>query len=434
MLSTRPTTTLGREISELAGKLLDRTAALSVDTQYLAEEAKNGRLTGALKERPDIPGTAEIAERLRGLIEGHPLLAQQAASALSFYSDNRWAGFLRQAEQEEIVAALRDEDAFLQDLRAADEGLRETALLADRIGSASIPRLAGLVDEESYEAIVAGLGKEVASLRREELPSYNKVYHARTADGKNAIVKVTGNALKARIEAAANYHLSRHEKLAPFIAAGLSAEPIPHENLSITIQEEIADARLYGAHHYMAALAHLHAYGKGVLDHESIVVPEWRAKDLELVMAEIDMSEDSRPYRSLSRKYKDLAEEIRRSPEKALLHGDAKADNLRRGRLLDLEGMRIGDPAIDLALYLSTSAVPGGEWGAYVETYLATLCDAIGSAYTAKDIAGLLERVQRVMLVPVIKEYGGLCSRRPRWSAAEERQHALLGQQLRRFR
>ena len=90
--------------------------------------------------------------------------------------------------------------------------------------------------------------------------------------------------------------------------------------------------------------------------------------------------------------------------------------------------------AIDLALYLSTSAVPGGEWGAYVETYLATLCDAIGSAYTAKDIAGLLERVQRVMLVPVIKEYGGLCSRRPRWSAAEERQHALLGQQLRRFR
>jgi|GEM_PF-4795495 len=429
-----PPADLGRRLNNAGGRLLDRAAATNIDTQYLIEAAAEGRFQEALAEiqtRQVSPDTRP-AEELELLVAERPLLKHHIAAASGFYAKQwpAWAKRLYEGKPEEVAAALErgEGETFVENLREADEVLREAARIAPQLTAPAIGRLASIVDEESYEAIRRGIDADLATLTGEGTLSYNQVFHATGSNGEKLIVKASGNARKARIEAAANYHFSRHATLTPYVAAGRVERPIEVNGLHLTIQEEVADKRSYDAHHYMAALANLHTYGKGLLAERNIVVPEWEAKEFDAILANIDASENPHPWKRLRNRYGDLAGRIGETGAKVLIHGDAKADNLRFGKLLDLEGLKLGDPALDLALYLGSTAIPTASWGKYIHTYLAVREEAAGASFDSEAFSTLLQRTKAVVPLVLFKEYGGLASRRPspKWSEQQERQQSLL--------
>lgn len=428
-----PPADLRRRLNDVGGRLLDCAETTSIDTQYLMEAAADGSFQDALAEiqqRPVSPDTHPV-EELEKLVAEKPLL-EHITAASGFYAEQwpSWAKTLYKGTPEEVAAALErgGGEAFVENLREADKVLGEAARLAPQLTAPAIGRLARIVDDESYEAIKRGLDANLETLAGEGTLSYNQVFHATGSKGEKLIIKASGNARKARIEAAANYHFSRHAKLTSYVAAGREERPIEVNGLYLTIQEEVLDKRSYDAHHYMVALAHLHTYGHVSLPKQGISLPEWESKTFDNILADIDRSESTRPWERLRSQYEALAGRVREVSEKVLIHGDAKADNLRFGKLLDLEGLKVGDPALDLALYLGSSAILSASWGKYIHTYLMARAEEEGESFDSGAFSTLLQRTKMVAPLVLFKEYGGLASRRlsPKWSERQERQQSFF--------
>jgi thiamine kinase-like enzyme len=288
--------------------------------------------------------------------------------------------------------------------------------------ASSIEKLSELIDEESYYAIADAIDNvDLDEIKRNSTISFNKVFEARDKEsGKELLIKVTSNPLRAKIESAANYYLSRNEKFERIIAKGHHPRPLVHKGLYITVQDKISDDRKYSAHHYVSALAMLHVRGAEVLTEDKVVIPEYRAKCFEEILEEISRRESPAAYAHMKGLYEDIVAELVEEGLKKTIHSDTKPDNLRLGRLLDLEGIKLGDPAIDLSLYFVESGIPEEEWASYVQTYLSVVSQETGQHYGVDMVHKLTKKIGCVALVPCIKELGGIYSRPMRGSQTEE--------------
>jgi len=142
-----------------------------------------------------------------------------------------------------------------------------------------------------------------------------------------------------------------------------------------------------------------------------VTVPDFEAKPFDAILEEIAQRESPAQYEHLRSQYDDVVAELDEINNKVLAHTDTKMDNLNRGYILDLEGLKKANPAVDLSLYLVESGISQEEWMPFVQTYLEVVQKETGRNYTPNELVDLTNRVRRVATITAVKELGGLYSR-----------------------
>ncbi|GIU68885.1 MAG: hypothetical protein KatS3mg002_0121 [Candidatus Woesearchaeota archaeon] len=267
------------------------------------------------------------------------------------------------------------------------------------------------ISSDLYESIIRDISEvELSDIEKNNKISTNKVYTAKSESGQSFIIKITKNEKKAKIESAAGYYLSKQEKLKDIIAPSIFPEPLQLGDYYIVIQDEIKDEKSYDIYHYIAALAMLHSHGNDAINGR-IFVPEYEAKNFDEIIEDISRKESTQSYLRLKQYYKDASQELKEMNHKVLIHSDAKKDNLSLGKILDLEHLKIGNPAIDLSLYLIESGIGREHWTQYAQVYLDIVGKETATHYTIDDTNKLVNAMEKAAILTTLKELSGLYSR-----------------------
>jgi len=265
-------------------------------------------------------------------------------------------------------------------------------------------QLEELIDERSYQSILKKL-PEASEVQHLSEISFNEVYDAiHRETGKPLIVKVTNDRSRARIEARAGHFLSRHNRIAEFVQRTIP-EPFEYNGLYITVQEKNEDQTKYDAYRYMTALGVLHAHGKKALEGKVELSP-YQTRSWDSVIAVLPQK-----FKHLKNLYKEITRE-QSETNTHVIHSDAKPDNLKHGKLLDLEGLSEGKPATDVSLYLIMKA-PVQEWDQYIMAYLQTYEEETKkNGYANRNFKQFSKQVKKTAIATGLKELRGLYSRK----------------------
>ncbi|MBU0727638.1 hypothetical protein KKA95_03045, partial [Patescibacteria group bacterium] len=160
-----------------------------------------------------------------------------------------------------------------------------------------------------------------------------------------------------------------------------------------------------------SALAMLSCYGMEVMITNNVVPPSYQVREFEDILEDIAQKEKPYLFTHLKHQYQDIADELNELSARILMHGDTKPDNIKSGHLIDLEALKIGDPAISISLYLVDSGIEQEQWSRYVQTYMDVVQHEIGREYTPEELVELTGFVKKVALLPALKELSGLYSR-----------------------
>jgi len=264
-------------------------------------------------------------------------------------------------------------------------------------------QLEELIDERSYQAILKGLSRDVEKVSPLKEISFHKVYDAQHKEtGEPLIVKVTDDPDRARIEARAGHLLSKHKRIGRYIQR-TAPEPFEYNGMYITVQEKNEDQTKYDIYCYMTALAVLHAHGKKALQGE-VKLPKYKPKRWEAVIDVIPSK-----FKYLQNLYEDITKEQKGTH---VIHSDTKPDNLKFGKLLDLEGLSEGKPATDVSLYLLLKA-PLQDWDEYILGHLETYGEETGQVnnFAIDNFDRFSKDVRRTAIATGLKELSGLYSR-----------------------
>lgn len=280
-----------------------------------------------------------------------------------------------------------------------------------------IDGLSQIVEDEDAERIYSKIEEDITDLQRMDYVSYNSVFDAVHKQTKKDIkIKVTGNRKKAEIECVANYFLSQHHRLKHIITPGLTLDPVElGDGFYATVQETIVgedNEKIYDTHYYMAAFAMLHSHASGVLRENNVNVPTWKAKEFDDILVDIDQSRNPEAYRFLKTRYKENAEILNNLEPECVIHTDAKNGNRKIGKIIDLESLQYGHPAIDIALILTQQGIKTEEWGKYIESYCSVFATETGANYDIDGMKKLLDLSYKAKSVVSFKELGGLYSRK----------------------
>jgi len=262
--------------------------------------------------------------------------------------------------------------------------------------------LQGIVDERSFEAIHKELPGALETVHHLPETSFNEVYDARHREtGQPLVVKATNNPLRARIEARAGHFFSQHDKIGSFVQRTLP-EPFEYNGLYITVQEKNEDQTKYDIYRYMTALGVLHAHGKKALEGK-VDLPQYQPKPWDSVIAAVPPK-----FKHLENLYTEITREQKGTH---VIHSDTKPDNLKFGKLLDLEGLSKGKPATDVSLYLLMKA-PLQDWNQYIMACLQTYEEETGeTGYVNRNFERFSKQVKRIAVATGLKELSGLYSR-----------------------
>ena len=275
-----------------------------------------------------------------------------------------------------------------------------------------ITRLNNVVDEENFNAIKSKLDVDSSSFDKLDVISYNKVFEAKHKEsGRDIIIKANGDGDKANKEAAANYWLSQHKKLANLVARGYFPVAFENGQLYLTVQDKIVESGNYNRNHYMAAIAMLHSHAEEALKPSEIVIPDFKAPEFDKILDDVAKGDNPNLYKHLRSEFNDAVAELNESGLYVICHKDLKPDNLKAGKFLDFEHLCRTDPALDDAGYLALNHIPQGQWLSQIQGYMNQIQQ---EGVLEMDISPeeMLKKVKRIAIVPMIKEYGGLCSRK----------------------
>ncbi len=229
------------------------------------------------------------------------------------------------------------------------------------------------IPEEAIDAS-PGLVDLIQRIERNDVVSYRDTAFVEI-DGKQYLLKVSNNKIRAKIEAAANYHLSSHFD---FIVPGMSPEPIEAGDWYFTLQENRSSQKQIdrGLNYWVVSFASFHREAKQILETSTqnsqspIVIPTVGFRSIDEIE---DMYQQGKRKNNLIFKKEEIVRSIKyfeNSPYTTLLHNDAKDDNFVGPYLVDLEKCAIGDPALDLAMVLMKYGVPIDNWEHHAINYL----------------------------------------------------------------
>lgn len=253
---------------------------------------------------------------------------------------------------------------------------------------------------------------ELQKVSEKDQPSYNKVFEAKNKSGEDLIIKISNKKEKAQLESAANFYLNQNPKLKNIIAKGITNKPIALDGKYLTIQEKIPEQN-FSTEHYIQALALLHTYGLPTLK-DKITIPNYKTRDFERVLKDLDKANKINQYRQFENQYNEIAEKLDSSSKENLIHGEPKLTNLIGGKLIDLETIKKGNPAIDLSLYLTQSDIPKDQWMNYINSYSNIVEKETKREIPFKDRTDLLNLTKDASLITSLIEIGGLYSRSKR--------------------
>ncbi len=278
-----------------------------------------------------------------------------------------------------------------------------------------MPSLLNCLRDEDYEVIIRSiendLGKEVKQINHNGAVSFNKVYDAKSPQGDDLIVKVTGNKTKAKIEAAANYHLYKHDVLGMYFAEGLVPEPIKIGDVYLTVQRRVEDNSEHDAAYFMTALAYIHAYAGSALKETGVIVPVLEKREFGEI---IDNAKTKLPVkvRTLKGKYDDAAALVNETDDLVISPTDLKQDNIIGGKFIDLESFKVADRAYSIASYLvNNHSMETEKWKSYIQAYTDTI-NRVTNGSVFLDASDLERRVKEIAIVPAAREVGGIHSRK----------------------
>jgi hypothetical protein len=259
-----------------------------------------------------------------------------------------------------ILAKLPDrEHPFNTIVRNAAKRTQTTNSLTDLLHEAGVPETA--INNEIWQY--------AKQLQENPVVSRNTSFIVTDVHGNQQLYKVFTKEDKARatMEAAANYYLAPQLAM---IAPGMHPTPLKTERCYVTVQEVVADGPIMPISYWIANLAVFHREAERILKENNVQVKEvihWSPdrinEDYEQARREVEMNIDQR-------RMIDASSYLSKNGERLVIHNDPKKGNLRGEYLVDLEGIGMGHPAIDITLLFMQRNIPRQQWNQYTNMYL----------------------------------------------------------------
>tara|TARA_Y100000310_G_scaffold345701_1_gene468491 strand:+ start:2 stop:1828 length:1827 start_codon:yes stop_codon:yes gene_type:complete len=232
----------------------------------------------------------------------------------------------------------------------------------------------------------------------------HKVFHVTTKDGKKLILKAQHNKLKAEIEQAANYYLSKH---LDFIAPTEQKTPFQCGDMYLTVQDDVSSraGHIRDITYRIGLLAKLHAHGDEIMNGEDVELPSYEIPDFMELYEEIKYN--SRGKKINARMIREQKEEYDQSKH-SLENGnrrtvmvDIKDQNIFGRYMIDLEHLSVGDEAIDLGFLFNDPKfiIPQEMQKDLVGMYQHFYAKEKGIDFEQKDVDNLYEKVKGAILV-----------------------------------
>ncbi len=234
--------------------------------------------------------------------------------------------------------------------------------LVDKLVGAGIPEEAIYGNE--------GLWSYIREIERNDFVSANQTFFVTDNCGENWLLKSTKNKTKARIEAAANYHLSEHFD---FIVPGNAPRPIEANGQYFTLQKFISDevTVIRPLEYWLGSLAMFHRDAERILNDNGVEVQEIEFRSAEGEEERYSQGRRNNLLRFDRARLEDCIDYLRETDYKTFIHRDVKRTHLLGRHLIDLEQSGIGNPGIDLAMLFMEYRVPKEQWDKHLKTYLA---------------------------------------------------------------
>ena len=235
-----------------------------------------------------------------------------------------------------------------------------------------------------------------------DVVSHNRTFYVTDKDGHGWLLKITDNPVKARIEAAYNYHLNS----LGFIARGMAPEPFESGGLYMTLQERIVEDVRRPLEYWIACLASFHNSAKEMLESQGLEARTLSFYSTDHFEEQIGMSGISIPFDRV--RIQESIDHLLHPDDVVLVHGDLKRGNLLGSYLVDGEAVALASPAVDLCLLFSQYAVPRDRWGHYLRMYLS----AKGVEDVDEKVKDLEISMDSALVYKVTKEICGSSLRR----------------------